>query len=75
MQSDVKGKWLWLGCSNEKAFKKDFEGDNEDRKFELCTKLAHFESMVETAHEGYELLTITGIDNIVADLSSAALFG
>ena len=67
MNNDVKGKWLWLGCSNEKNFRKEFE--TEERKFELCTKLAHFETMIETAHEGYELLMITGIDNIVADIA------
>ena len=64
---DVKGKWIWLGSSNEKNFRKDFE--TETRKFELCTKLTHFTSMVETVHEGYEFLTITGIDNIIADLA------
>ena len=64
---DVKGKWIWLGSSNEKNFRKDFE--TKTRKFELCTKLTHFTSMVETVHEGYEFLTITGIDNIVADLA------
>ena len=67
MQEDVKGNWLWLGCSNEKNFKKEFE--NEKRKFELCTKLNHFKTMIETAHEGYEYLTVMGIDNIVADIS------
>ena len=67
MQEDVKGNWLWLGCTNEKNFKKEFE--NEKRKFELCTKLNHFKTMIETAHEGYEYLTVMGIDNIVADIS------
>ena len=60
------GKWLWLGCSNEKAFKGEFE--TEDRTFELCTKLSHFKTKIDTIDEHYQLLT-TGIDNIVADLT------
>ena len=41
MNNDVKGKWLWLGCSNEKNFRKEFE--TEEWKFELCTKASQFE--------------------------------
>ena len=73
MQEEVKGKWLWLGCSNEKNFKRDFEADGEIRRFELCTKLSHFNTMIETAHEGYEFMTLTGMDNIVADLTNQKL--
>ena len=63
-----KGKWLWLGCSNEKSFKKEFE--NDDRMFELCTKWSHFKAKIESLEEGWRFLTITGIDNIVADMVS-----
>ena len=65
----MKGKWLWLGSSNEKHFKTEFE--SEDRAFELCTKLSHFKTKLETVEDICQFLTITGIDNIVADLTSA----
>ena len=59
MQNATKGKWLWLGCSNEKAFKNEF--DSEERVFELCTKLSHFKTRIETIEEDYQFLTVTGI--------------
>ena len=68
MMNETKGKWVWLVCSNEKNFRKEFE--TEDRVFELCTKLAHFQNWIDSAHDSCEFLTITGIDNIVADLSA-----
>lgn len=63
---EMKGKWLWLGSSNEKNFRKEFE--NEDRTFELCTKFSHFKAKIDAIEDGYQFMTITGIDNIVADL-------
>ena len=69
MENVAKGKWLWLGCSNEKAFKGEF--DSEERLFELCTKLSQFKTKIEMIEEGYQFLTVTGIDNIVADITNA----
>ena len=70
MQEAVKEKWLWLGCSNEKNFKQEF--DNDDRVFELCTKYSQFQAKIETVEDSCDFLTITGIDNIVADITNGS---
>ena len=63
-------KWLWLGCSNERPFSESFK--SESRHFELCTRLEHFETQLESLTEEIikELsgITITGLDNVFADL-------
>ena len=62
--------WLWLGCSNERQFGEGFKSEN--RHFELCTRLEHFKAHLDTllAEQISNLvgITITGLDNIFADL-------
>ena len=62
--------WLWLGCSNERQFGEGFKSEN--RHFELCTRLEHFKAHLDalSAEQISNLvgITITGLDNIFADL-------
>ena len=66
----MAGIWLWLGSSNTKAYKAAFEAV-EKRHFTLCTKAEHFMNEIESLNCDY--LTISGLDNILADLTREKL--
>ena len=61
----MTGIWLWLGSSNSKAHKTTFEAPS--RKFEVCTKASQFEEHIASLKEKCEYVTISGLDNILAD--------
>ena len=64
-KSTMAGLWLWLGSSNSKAHKTQF--DNEKRKFELCTKAEHFLEHFASLKDKCDFATVSGLDNILAD--------
>ena len=71
----MPGVWLWLGSSNTKAYKEAFEAVSK-RSFVLCTRAEQFCSEIETLYERLErcdFLTISGLDNILADLTKEKL--
>ena len=66
--------WLWMGSSNTKAYKSQFEAPNpnsriDTQKFELCTKLEHFKEHFPALKDKCDFATISGLDNILADLT------
>lgn len=48
------------------------EFETDDHAFKLCTKFAQFQAKLETVEDSCEFLTITGIDNNVADLTNGS---
>ena len=66
----MAGIWLWLGSSNTKAYKQAFEAVPK-RHFTLCTRAEHFIGEIEKLNCDY--LTISGLDNILADLTREKL--
>ena len=68
----MAGIWLWLGSSNTKAYKEAFEAVPK-RQFVLCTKAEHFTAEVDSLAERCDFLTISGLDNILADLTREKL--
>ena len=63
---------IWLGSSNTKAYKEAFEAVPK-RQFVLCTKAEHFTAEVDSLAERCDFLTISGLDNILADLTREKL--
>ena len=64
----MAGIWLWLGSSNTKAYKAAFEAGKK-RQFIPCTKAEHFKAELDTLGSRCDFLTISGLDNILADLT------
>ena len=64
-KAEMTGIWLWLGSSNSKAHKTTFEAPS--RKFEVCTKASQFGEHIASLKEKCEYVTISGLDNILAD--------
>ena len=64
-KSTMAGLWLWLGSSNSKAYKTQF--DNEKRKFELCMKAEQFLEHFASLKDKCDFATVSGLDNILAD--------
>ena len=65
----MEGAWIWLGSSNSKPFKSQFESPT--RKFELCTKIEHFNEHIATLKDKCDYATISGLDNIIADFTKS----
>ena len=61
----MSGNWLWLGNSNSKAFRRQFDSDK--RKFELYTRIDHFNEHIATLKDKWDYATISGLDDILAD--------
>ena len=64
----MAGIWLWLRSSNTKAYKEAFEAVAK-RQFVLCTKAEQFIAEVESLADRCNYLTISGLDNILANMT------
>ena len=68
----MAGVWIWLGSSNTKAYKEAFEAGKK-RQFILCTRVDQFAAEIDTLADRCDFLTISGLDNILADLTREQL--
>ena len=68
----MAGVWLWLGSSNTKAYKEAFEAVPK-RHFIQCTRAEQFIAEIDSLESKCDFVTISGLDNILADMTKDKL--